>query len=89
MTNQEHKENKQKASLSIKKALGTLNKVLEMIEKDTYCPEIIQQMDAVTGLISSAKKNLLKGHLNHCLVENLKQDKQMAVDELIKIFDLK
>lgn len=82
-------EVKQKTDLSIKKASGILKKVSEMIEEDRYCPEIIQQIDAVTGLLESAKKTLLKNHLNSCLEHNLKHDKNKAIDELVKIFDLK
>ncbi|CAG1020432.1 Copper-sensing transcriptional repressor CsoR [Patescibacteria group bacterium] len=82
-------EVKQKTDLSIKKASGILKKVSEMIEEDRYCPEIIQQIDAVTGLLESAKKTLLKNHLNSCLEHNLKHDKSKAIDELVKIFDLK
>jgi DNA-binding FrmR family transcriptional regulator len=89
MTNQELHFNKQKASLSVKKAQGTMNKILKMIEEDRYCPEIIQQVDAVMGLLQSTKKTLLKGHLDHCLEDKLKQDKVTAIEELIKIFNLK
>lgn len=89
MTDQEHKANKQKASLSVKKAQGTVSTVLQMIEEDKYCPEIIQQIDAVMGLLKSTKKTLLRGHLDHCLVDKIKENKQKAVDELIKILDLK
>ncbi len=89
MTDKEHKENKQKASLSVKKAQGTISTVLQMIEEDKYCPEIIQQIDAVIGLLTSSKKTLLKGHLNHCLEERMNENKLRAIDELIKILDLK
>jgi CsoR family transcriptional regulator, copper-sensing transcriptional repressor len=81
-------ENKEKALLSTKKALGTLQKVLEMIENDKYCPEVIQQVEAAIGLLRSTKKNLLSGHLDHCLEEKLHQNKKQTVDELMRIFDL-
>lgn len=80
---------KQKAALSIKKAKGILEKVQNMVESDKYCPDVIQQIDAVRGLLTSAKKTLLIGHIDHCLENQLKTDKQKAVEELIKIFDLK
>lgn len=89
MNHEQHKQNKIKASLSVKKSQGTINKVLKMIEEDKYCPEIIQQIDASIGLLNSAKKTLLIGHLDHCLEDNLKKDKNSAVKELIKILDLK
>ncbi len=80
---------RQKALLSIKKARGNLAKVLEMTEADKYCPDIIQQIDAVTGLLKSAKKSLLVGHLEHCVEKKLKENRNQAIDELIQIFDLK
>ena len=80
---------KQKAALSIKKAKGTIQKVLDLIEQDAYCPQIIQQIDAVNGLLKSAKKTLLVGHLDHCIEEKLSQNKKKAIAELIIIFDLK
>lgn len=81
-------ENKEKALLSTRKALGTVQKVLEMIENDKYCPEVIQQVDAVVGLLRSTKKHLLVGHLNHCLEEKLHDNKKQAIDELMKIMNL-
>jgi DNA-binding FrmR family transcriptional regulator len=84
----EIKTKKQEAELSAKKAIGTLNKVLSMIEEDKYCPEIIQQVDAVIGLLQSTKKNLLAGHLDTCLEERLHNDKKGTIAELLKIFSL-
>lgn len=89
MTDHEHKTNKDKAAISIKKSQGTITKVLQMIEENKYCPDIIQQIDAVMGLLKSSKKTLLLGHLNHCLEDKLKEDKPKTIDELINIFDLK
>jgi len=88
MEHQSHHCQKQAAALSVKKAKGVLEKVLLMIEADTYCPEIIQQIDAVNGLLKSSKKTLLTGHLDYCLEEKLKQNKGEAIGELIKIFNL-
>jgi DNA-binding FrmR family transcriptional regulator len=88
MTDQEHYDNKKKAALSAKKAKGILEKVISMIEADEYCPEIIQQVDAVKGLLNASKKVLLVGHLDHCLANKLKEDGPKTTKELLKIFDL-
>lgn len=82
------KHNKDKSILSTKKAYGITNKVLQMIEEDKYCPEIIQQIDAVIGLLESAKRSLLEGHLNHCLEFKLKEDKNKTIEEILKIYSL-
>ena len=80
--------NKDKANLSVKKANGTLSKVHSMISEDKYCPDIIQQIDAVIGLLKSAKKNLLKGHLYECVEKRMKENKHDAIEELLKIYKL-
>lgn len=80
-------QNRSKASLSVKKSKGVMEKVSNMIDEGKYCPEVIQQIDAAIGLLKSAKKSLLLSHLDHCLMVKLKQDKKQAVDELVRIFD--
>ncbi len=71
-----------------KQARGTLDKVIAMIESDTYCPEIIQQADSVSGLMKSVKRELLAGHLDTCMIARLKENKEAAVAELLKIYNL-
>lgn len=80
--------NKQRTSKLIKQANGTISKVMTMIDNDQYCPEIIQQIDSVIGLLNTAKMELLAGHLDHCLQERLKENKTQTVQELIKIYKL-
>lgn len=71
-----------------KQARGTLDKVISMIENDAYCPEIIQQADSVAGLLRSVKKELLAGHLDTCMIKRLKENKDDAIFELLKIYNL-
>lgn len=71
-----------------KQAAGTLGKVVSMVEKDEYCPDIIQQIDSVIGLLRSCKRDLLLGHLDHCLEHKLKENKAQTIKELMKIYNL-
>lgn len=80
--------NSNKALKLNKQALGTLAKVIKMIETNEYCPEIIQQIDSVIGLLRSSKKELLTGHLNHHLTNQLTENKEKTVKELLKIYKL-
>ncbi len=79
---------KAKALKCVRQSQGTLQKVVDMIEGDKYCPEVIQQIDSVTGLLQAAKRELLAGHLDTCLIPKMKENKQKAIDELLKIFNL-
>ena len=80
--------NKIKTLKCAKQAQGTLGKIVEMVEVDRYCPEIIQQVDSVIGLLKTAKRELLVGHLDTCVVHQMKENKKKAIDELVKIFNL-
>ena len=64
-----------------KQARGTLEAVVKMIESDTYCPEIIQQADSAIGLLKSVKKELLVGHLNTCVIQKMKENKEKAITD--------
>ncbi len=80
--------NKAKSLKSTKQAHGTLAKVIEMVEADRYCPDIIQQVDSVIGLLKSAKRELLAGHLDTCVAHQLQENKTKAIKELLKIYNL-
>lgn len=89
MTSNNKLPTKKSKSLKLaKQARGTLDKVISMIENEIYCPEIIQQADSVSGLLKSVKKELLAGHLDTCAMDRLKENKDKAVQELLKIYNL-
>ncbi len=88
MPNTTPTSSKLKAQKYSKQAAGTLNKVVEMMEADKYCPEIIQQVDSVLGLLKSAKRELLAGHLDTCVAHQMKENKEKAINELLKIYNL-
>jgi DNA-binding FrmR family transcriptional regulator len=71
-----------------KQAQGTLAKVLQMMEQGEYCPDVIQQVDSVMGFLRSAKRELLAGHLDSCVMKKMKEDKGQAIKELLKIYNL-
>lgn len=71
-----------------KQARGTLETVVNMIEKDQYCPEIIQQTDSAIGLLKTVKRELLGGHLDTCALNQLRSNKTKAIKELLKIYNL-
>lgn len=80
---------KKVASLKLaKQARGTIETVVNMIESDKYCPEVMQQVDSVIGLLKSVKRELLAGHLDTCAVKKLNENKEEAIKELMKIYNL-
>ncbi|MBP7773850.1 metal-sensing transcriptional repressor [Candidatus Gracilibacteria bacterium] len=55
-----------KLLLSLKKAQGTLSKVSKMIEDDSYCGDIAQQINSSMGLLRGVNEELMKNHLLCC-----------------------
>jgi CsoR family transcriptional regulator, copper-sensing transcriptional repressor len=69
---------------------GQVRGVREMIENDKYCIDIITQTSAIKQGLSQVEDLLLKNHLSHCVVEQVKSGhSHKAVDEVLKVYKLK
>ncbi|MDP1538988.1 MAG: metal-sensing transcriptional repressor [bacterium] len=83
---------KQKTIINFKKAQSLILKIIEMIEKDKYCIDIMQQNLAVIGLLKSAHQMLMENHLNTCFKSAIgtknEKRKQEMIDEILKITKL-
>ena len=72
----------------LKRANGHLAKTIAMIEDARPCVDIAQQLQAVVGAISNAKKVLIQDHIDHCLEESLgslDRDTKETLDEFKEI----
>lgn len=83
---------KQKTLINLKKAQSHIKKIIQMIEADDYCIDIMQQNLAVIGLLKSAHQMLMEGHLNSCFknamkTTNNKRKKEMT-EEILNVTKL-
>lgn len=79
---------KKQSALALKKAIGQLNRALDMLEKDRYCIDIIQQCNAVLGLIRSANLSMLESHLKSCgkkLASTRAGEQEAFIKEIIRV----
>lgn len=85
-------QQKEKALISLKKAHTHIGKVIEMVENDKYCIDVMQQNLAVIGLLKSAHQSLLTGHLNSCFKSAMsssnKKRQQEMIEEIQKVTKL-
>jgi len=85
-------DEKKKTVTSFKKAQSLISKIIEMIEKDEYCVDIMQQNMAAIGLLKSAHQKIMEGHLYSCFLDAVdsksKQKKQKMVDEILQVTKL-
>lgn len=71
----------------LKIARGHLNKVIEMVENDTYCIDVLHQMNAVEKGLKETGNVLLENHLNSCVADAIQNGKKdEAISEIMQIF---
>lgn len=70
----------------LKIARGHLDKVIQMVDHDEYCIDIIHQSQAVQRALEEADLLTLENHLNSCAAEQIRSGKsEQAVTELMQI----
>lgn len=87
-----HSEEEKKAVLNrLSKAIGHLEAVRRMVERDEDCSDVLIQLAAVRAAINNTGKVVLKNHISHCIVEAVEEDDHealllldQAIDKFIK-----
>ena len=69
---------------TLKKARSSLDKIIQMIDQEAYCIDIIQQNLAVMGLLKSTNVQLLEDHLGCCFVSAIKSASKKRQEEMVK-----
>lgn len=83
-----HSEAEKKAVINrLSKAIGHLDAVKRMVEKDMDCSEVLIQLAAVRSAINNTGKVILKNHLNGCIVEAVEENDQEAIKKLNEAID--
>lgn len=85
-TRKSHHSDKVKDNLvsRLNRIEGQIRGVKGMIEKDTYCDDVLNQIAAIQSALNSVGKVLLEGHMRSCVVERLEQGDKEVIDELLK-----
>jgi len=58
---------------------GHLSGIRKMLEQDKYCVDILKQTFAVRRAIEKLESILLEGHLQTCVVEGIKNGRELEV----------
>ncbi|SEN82279.1 metal-sensitive transcriptional regulator [Lihuaxuella thermophila] len=62
---------------------GQVRGVKGMIERDTYCDDVLNQIAAIQSALISVSKLLLEGHMKSCVIERIQEGDQDVIDELL------
>ena len=70
---------------------GQVRGVARMVEEDRYCIDILTQIQAARAALGRVETELLKDHLNHCIVAAIQggdpEEQRRKAGELIQILE--
>ena len=84
-----HTHTNSKAVLNrLSKLIGHLNAVKTMVESGRDCSEVLIQLAAVRSAINGTCKNILKDHIDHCIVDAVETGDTETIEELNKAIEI-
>ena len=71
----------------LKIAKGHLEKVIKMVKDDTYCIDVLHQMNAVERGLKETGNLVLENHLKSCVADSISNGKKdVAIAEVMQVF---
>jgi DNA-binding FrmR family transcriptional regulator len=62
---------------------GQIRGIKSMVEKDSYCPDILTQVAAANAALNSFNKVLLSNHIKTCVKNDILNGNDETLDELV------
>ena len=59
-----------------------MNAVKKMIEDGRDCSDVLIQLSAIKSEITGVSKVILKDHIDHCIVDAVKENDEDAIEHL-------
>ncbi|KJS82425.1 MAG: hypothetical protein JM58_15070 [Peptococcaceae bacterium BICA1-8] len=73
---------------ALKTARGQIEGILKMLDDDRYCIDISKQIFAVQSLLKKANMQILRNHLNSCVLGAMKEGQgEEKIDEIIYVLE--
>lgn len=57
-----------------------------MIESDRYCDDVLLQVASTINALKSLSNEILKSHMQTCMVEEIKKSNITVVDDILNLF---
>ena len=75
----------------LKNIEGHIRGVQRMLEEDTYCIDVIRQVQAVQAALNKVSMMILDEHLNTCLITAVRgedpAERERVLHEIAEVFD--
>lgn len=84
-TRKSHHSDKVKNSLTgrLNRIEGQVRGIKELIEKDTYCDGVLNQISSVQAALNGVGRLLLEHHLKSCVIERIQEGDSEVLTELM------
>jgi DNA-binding FrmR family transcriptional regulator len=70
---------------------GHMRGVIRMMEEDTYCIDIIRQIQAVQAALNKVSAGILENHLNSCVTTAIRgenpAERERVMKEITDVFE--
>ena len=66
---------------------GQIRGIRKMVDEDAYCYDVLMQSAAVLSALKSFNRELLRSHMDHCVVRDIREGKPEVMDELMTILE--
>ena len=80
-------EQKKKLLNRLSRIEGQVRGVRKMIESDAYCNDVLMQSAAIAAAVDAFNRELLRAHVQSCVVRDIRAGHNEVVDELMKTME--
>lgn len=82
----QYEQDKENLMARLKRIEGQVKGIMRMVEEGRYCPDILQQVAAMTGAMDEVSLILLRSHVDGCVKDAIEQHQgDEAIDDLMKV----
>jgi DNA-binding FrmR family transcriptional regulator len=67
--------------------IGHLESIKKMVEEGRDCSEVLVQLSAVNAALKGVGKVILKDHIEHCIVDAVRDNDKETLEKLNKAID--
>ena len=71
---------------------GHLRGVIRMVEEDSYCIDVIRQIQAIDAALTKVSTQILENHLNSCVITAIKgndrKERERVLKEITEVFEM-
>lgn len=86
----EQENNKPQIIHRLKITKGHLEKVLNMVEADEYCIDVVHQLLAIQSALKKIDEIVLENHLKTCVADSIKKgESDEAIKEVMEVLKKK